>query len=162
MGRCNTKVLAGDRGHALVSSRRMPSPGPGDDERVRAHRLQMTQRLRSFALYWLMTSAVWVALLVVQSHLGLVYAALILAGEFVTLATAFRLVGRAPDGRRVPVVLVVTSVVLGASVTILYATMHSDGAFLAFILLTLYLACAIFFSWGLVLELIVLGGTVLV
>src|SRR5262249_9127773 len=115
VARCDTKVLAAERGHALVSSRRMPSPSKTEDERVRSLRLQMPRRLRPFTLYWLATSAVWVALLVVQSHFGLVRAALILAGELAILATAFRLVGRAPDGRRVPVVLVVTSVVLGAS-----------------------------------------------
>ena len=124
-----------------------------------AHRVHMVARVRAFALYWLATAAVWIGLLVIEAHLPPATALLVFVGQGAFLVGAVQLIERARPARVVPL-LVATCTLLGLAVTGLFAMVGGDGAFLAFVLLTLYLAAAIFFAWGWAPEAALLAGTV--
>jgi PAS domain S-box-containing protein len=60
----------------------------------------------------------------------------------------------------VPLVAMTACVLLGQSSTVLFAVHRGNGDMLAFVLLTLYLAAALFFAWGWRAELVVWMATV--
>jgi len=120
----------------------------------------MGKRLRPFALYWLATSAVWIGLLIVQSRLAPLLGVLAFGAQAAVLVVTARVIEMVRDRGAVLSILVAGCVLLGLAVIALFAVVGGDGAFLAFVLLTLYLAGALFFAWGWPAELVLLGSTV--
>jgi signal transduction histidine kinase len=135
-----------------------PAPPSVTPERLRiAHAKAMVRRLSRFALCWLATASLWKAVVVLQGVVSLPLGLASLALEAAILATAHRLCHR--DPARAKPILIAACVALGLSSTALFAFAHGQADVLAFMLLTLYLVCALFFAWGWRAELAVLAST---
>jgi PAS domain S-box-containing protein len=125
---------------------------------AREQRALITRRLVPFALGWVGALAIWLVVFADEGRLSA--AALALAGlQPAALLTAFVLCRAAPESPRVPAIVVATSIVLGVLSTGLVAVVGAYGEILAFMLLTLYLASALLFSWGWRAEMVLLVVT---
>jgi signal transduction histidine kinase len=125
----------------------------------RAHSRLVARRLPLFIGTWLGAVTVWEAVLAMQDRLGPVAAAVTLLAQGAVGLVAIRLVRAvAPTG--VLPLLVATAIVLGWSITAVFAAVGGGGDVLAFLLLLLYLASALFFVWGVFAGLAVLVPTV--
>jgi signal transduction histidine kinase/ActR/RegA family two-component response regulator len=113
-----------------------------------AHRQLMTARLRRFAVCWLATTLAWSAVLVALGEISRWAVVGVLAWQSALLLLAVAICSRDPAAPRVQPTLVTVSGLLGVSSTTLFAAARASGDALAFVLLTLYLACALFFAWG--------------
>jgi signal transduction histidine kinase/ActR/RegA family two-component response regulator len=120
---------------------------PDEHELVASHRRLMVVRVPRFALCWLATTFAWCAVLVTEAEIGRAAAGVVLGGQAAMLLAALLLCRRAPESARVESTLVAVSCGLGWSSTMLFAVARGSGDALAFVLLTLYLSCALFFDW---------------
>src|SRR5438445_2936916 len=127
---------------------------------ARARRSLMARRLPLFAALWLGVVVGWVAVLGLESRLK-PQVALILMMQVAVIGGAFVVTRAEPAARGVFAVVMGACVFLGTSTTVLFAYVGGSGDFLAFVLLTLYLAAALFFMWGWAAELGLLGATVI-
>jgi len=125
-----------------------------------AHRRSMTRRLPQFAACWLATMAAWILVLVLEEQIGWALAIAVLVVEAAVLATALGICRYDPNDARVVPTLVTACTLIGLTSTGLFAAARGNGDVLAFVLLTLYLASALFFAWGFGPELVVLVVTV--
>jgi signal transduction histidine kinase/CheY-like chemotaxis protein len=132
--------------------RENPPRPAGDTDRdaalAAAHRQLMAARVRRFAVCWLATTIAWSAVLVAEREIAPLAAAGVLASQAALLCVAIAVCARDPASARVQPTLVAVSALLGMSSTLLFAAARASGDALAFVLLTLYLACALFFAWG--------------
>ena len=124
-----------------------------------AHRSAMVRHLPTFALCWLGTQLVWTAVLVLERRLAPLVALLGFGSQAAVLAGAIVFCRARPTARAVPRVLLAACVLIGLFSVALFAAISATGDLLAFILLTLYLASALFFAWGWVWTLGVLAVT---
>jgi two-component system sensor histidine kinase UhpB len=127
---------------------------------VRARRQLIAHRLPLFAVAWLGTTLVWSAVLVVEGLVATPLALVLPAAHAVILAAALARVRADPGGPGVRRTIAAACVLLGVSTTVWFAVLGGDGDLLAFVLMTLYLAAALFFAWGWATALAVLVGTV--
>jgi PAS domain S-box-containing protein len=126
---------------------------------ARVRRRLIVRRLPLFALAWLATIATWGGVLVIEERSALPAATLTLVLQIATLATAVAICRRDPAASRVQPVVMLMCLALAFSSTALFAAVHNRAELLAFALLTLYLASALAFAWGLGAELILLATT---
>ncbi|MEO6030245.1 MAG: PAS domain S-box protein [Candidatus Binatia bacterium] len=118
----------------------------------------ITRRLPQFALGWLGTVGIWLIVFALegsqspQTLLGMVAQALV-------LGAALALCRRDPTAPRVVPIVVGACVLLGLASMLVVHAVGANGEILAFMLLTLYLASALLFSWGWSAELALLGLT---
>jgi len=118
----------------------------------------ITRRLLPFALGWLGTVGIWwivFALEGPQSPLTL----LAVIAQAVVLGVTIVLCRRDPTAPRVVPLVVGACVLLGLASMFVVHAVGANGEILAFMLLTLYLASALLFSWGWSAELALLGLT---
>jgi signal transduction histidine kinase/ActR/RegA family two-component response regulator len=113
-----------------------------------AHRDLMSGRLPRFAACWLATTLAWSAVLIQEGKIGVVSAGAVMTMQTAGALAAVMLCRRATALARVRATLVTLGSGLGLSSTVLFAAARGSGDALAFVLLTLYLACALFFAWG--------------
>ena len=125
----------------------------------RARRRLIVRRLPLFTLAWLATMVVWAGVLAVEERVTLLTATLTLVVQIATLATAMAICRRDPAAPRVTPVVMLMCLALAFSSTAFFAAVHGRAELLAFALLTLYLASALIFAWGLGTELILLVTT---
>lgn len=107
----------------------------------------ITQRLAPFAIGWLGALGIWLLAFAAEGRLTAV-AVIVVVLQAVILAAALVLCRAAPVAPRVVPVVVAASVLLGLAATVLVDAVGAHGEILAFMLLTLYLATALLFSWG--------------
>ena len=118
------------------------------------------RRLLPFALGWLGTVGIWwivFALEGPQSPLTL----LAVIAQAVVLGVTIVLCRRDPTAPRVVPLVVGACVLLGLASMFVVHAVGANGEILAFMLLTLYLASALLFSWGWSAELALLGACLL-
>ncbi len=128
---------------------------------ARARRSLMARRLPLFAALWLGVVVGWVAVLGLESRLTPQVVLPILIMQAAVIGGAFAVTRAEPAARGVFAVVMGACIFLGTSTTVLFAYVSGSGDFLAFVLLTLYLAAALFFMWGWAAELCLLVATVL-
>jgi len=121
----------------------------------------MARRLPLFAALWLGVVVGWVAVLGLESRLTPQVVLPILIMQAAVIGGAFAVTRAEPAARGVFAVVMGACIFLGTSTTVLFAYVSGSGDFLAFVLLTLYLAAALFFMWGWAAELCLLVATVL-
>jgi len=126
----------------------------------RARRRLVVRRLPLFAVCWLGTVFIWMAVLLAERLATVPLTVPLPLFQACALGLALAAVRRDPAGKWVRVWVAATVVLLGLSVTVLFATVRGDGDMLAFVLLTLYLSSALFFAWGWRIELAVWVATV--
>jgi PAS domain S-box-containing protein len=118
----------------------------------------ITKRLPAFAIGWLGAMAMWIGVFATEGRLTRLVVALAGLGG-VALAAAVRLCRANPQAPRVVPVVAATCVLLGLITIALVDASGAYGEILAFMLLTLYLAAALSFSWGWRAELVLLAAT---
>jgi signal transduction histidine kinase len=122
--------------------------GAADEPALACARARMiTRRLPLFSICWLGTTIVWTTVLVVQGLLGPRTAVVVLGGA-AALAGGMTALGRVLTGRATMIAVVVGCAALGLATTGVFLLAGGNGDFLAFVLLTLYLASSLFFGWG--------------
>ena len=119
----------------------------------------ISRRLPLFAVAWLLVTAIWVIVLVLEADLSWSGA---LAAFLVEAVLVGGLIAVRIRPRAIPFTgfVVAGCVVLGVSNSAVFYVVGGHGDFLAFVLLTLYLMVSLFFGWGWRRTLIVLCGTV--
>jgi len=125
---------------------------------VREQRELITHRLSPFAIGWLGTVAIWVAVFASEGRLTPA-AVLVVGAEALLLMGALWLCRSDPAAPRVLPLVLGTCVALGAASTALVAITINQGEIVAFMLLTLYIAAALLFGWGWLAELVLLVTT---
>ena len=129
---------------------------------ARAHRRMMVRRLPRFALCWLGLTAAWATVLLSEARLGPAGALGFCAVQAGLVGATLAAARSRASGRAVLVTVVGGCVGLGWAATAIFAAVRGNADFLAFVLLTLYLASSLFFEWGwrpaLVLLLATVGG----
>jgi signal transduction histidine kinase len=133
----------------------------GEDLRsgfAEAHAQLIVHRQVPFAVGWLGAAVLWHAVLVAESPLSPTSAVAGLLAHAGILAAAL-VFCRARPGAALPVT-VATAVLLGLCSIAVFAAAGGGGDILAFVLLTLYLATALFFAWGWMAAIVVLVATV--
>ncbi len=132
-----------------------------DDALTTARANLIAHRLPLFAACWVGTTTLWSMVLMSEGLLGGVAACVTVALQSVALALAYR-TSRARDTNRrrpIPRALAGVCIFLGVSSTAMFAAARGSGDVLAFVLLTLYLATALFFAWGWRAQMLVWIGT---
>lgn len=118
----------------------------------------ITKRLPAFAIGWLGAMGMWIGVFATEGRLTPLVVALAGLGGL-ALAAAVRLCRVDPQAPRVVPVVAATCVLLGLTTIALVDASGAYGEILAFMLLTLYLAAALSFSWGWRAELVLLAAT---
>jgi PAS domain S-box-containing protein len=118
----------------------------------------ITRRLWPFAVGWLGTVAMWLVVFALERPLALSTLAGA-AAQAAVLAAALLACRRSPEGPRVLPIVVGACVVVGLTSIAVARGAGAYGEILAFMLLTLYLAAALLFSWGWRAELALLAST---
>jgi len=125
----------------------------------RAHGRLMVRRAPGFVVVWLAVAGAWHTVLAAQGRTSAGVAAAALVAQAVIALGALQLVRAAPPGLVLPV-LALAVTVLGWSTTAVFAGAGASRDVLAFVLLLLYLAAALFFAWGAAAGLVVIASTV--
>ena len=133
-----------------------PDPSPV----ARAHRHAVVRRLPLFAVCWLVTTAAWDVVLVLEALLTPSGALLLLALRLAIVLGTIAVCRAHREAPWIIPVVIALCMVLGALSTAVFSAVHAKGDVLAFVLLTLYLASSICFEWGWRPAAIVLVGTV--
>jgi PAS domain S-box-containing protein len=120
----------------------------------------ITRRLPTFAVGWIGTVVIWMAVFALEGRLTLAAAAAVAAAGAV-LAAVVRVARADPTSPRILSMVVATCVGLGLSAIVLVDTVGAYDEILAFLLLTLYLMAAQLFAWGWRAELTLLVTTLL-
>jgi PAS domain S-box-containing protein len=115
----------------------------------------ITRRLGPFAIGWIGALGIWLLVFAVEGRLT-PWAVLVAVVQAAILGAALTICRAAPAAPRVVFVVVAASVLLGLASIVLTHAVGAYGEILAFMLLTLYLASALVFSWGWRAELVVL------
>ena len=113
----------------------------------RQERTLITRQVVPFALGWIGALAIWLVVVAEEGRLtaGALVSAVVQGAALALAIARCRADAAAP---RVPGTVVATTVVLGVLSIGLVASVGAYGEILAFMLLTLYLASALLFSWG--------------
>src|SRR6266436_3013936 len=132
-----------------------------DDALTTSRANLIAHRLPLFAACWVGTTTLWSAVLMSEGLLGGVAACVTVASQSVALAYAYRTSRARGTNRRRPIprALAGVCIFLGVSSTAMFAAARGSGDVLAFVLLTLYLATALFFAWGWRAQMLVWIGT---
>ncbi len=125
---------------------------------ARERRELITRRLPVFTIGWLGALGVWLVVFAFEGRVNATAFAMV-AIAAVALRIALAVSRADPAAPRVVPVVVATCVALGVGATALVAEVGAYGEILAFMLLTLYLAAALLFSWGWRAELVLLLTT---
>ncbi|HEY2389200.1 MAG TPA: PAS domain-containing sensor histidine kinase [Candidatus Binatia bacterium] len=123
-------------------------PARAPETLERARRALIVRRLPIFASCWLATMVVWMGVMSWEGLVTVLQAAVLLLFQTGVLAATLRLGRRDPGAALVRPCVTTGLVLLGLSTAVLFARVGGNGDILAFVLLTLYLSSALFFSWG--------------
>jgi PAS domain S-box-containing protein len=115
-----------------------------------------------FAVGWLASTIVWVAVLVLRSRDAAPLGVLTVGFQLLLLVVAGVRARRDPSGAAVRPTLVAVCIGLGASSTVLFVVARGGAEVTAFVLLTLFLSAALLFAWGWRAELVVIAATLAV
>lgn len=127
---------------------------------VRVHRQTIVRRLPLFALCWLGTTIAWDAVLLLEGRLGAGAATLLLAVRALLLGGVVAAARRDPAASWIVPLVLAMCIALGAVSTAEFALISGKADVLAFNHLTLYLASALCFVWGLAAAAVLLAATV--
>jgi hypothetical protein len=125
----------------------------------RARPQLIARRLPLFAAGWLLATAVWGLILVLDARLAVFPATLLFVFQLGVLIAAIAICHHGARPARIPVVALAACVLLSLSSTSLFAAIGGYGEMLAFILLTLFLASSPLFAWSGRAAMILLFGT---
>jgi len=130
------------------------APLPFDDPRGAgetlegARRALIVRRLPIFGSCWLVAMVVWMGVMCGEGLVTVPQAAVLLLFQAGVLVATLLLGRRDPSAALVRPCVTTSLVLLGLSTSVLFARVGGNGDILAFVLLTLYLSSALFFSWG--------------